>query len=348
MQNALKPFGAKATDLFNQQFNRSRLTLTALYVIILAVILFVSGNATHFLFSQRLDDRFFQVEILVDTQPGRRQPPPDVATVNADLMEVTLTVNGVLLLIAGVLSYWLAGLTLRPIQTAYNKQRQFLSDVSHELRTPLAILQTNVENEQEAAKTQEAKLITESYLEEIKRMSRLVNDLLTLSRLGDQKTIVENEIIDVTSLLKESVMRLKPLAEKQGVTLLSSLEETQEVLVAVPNKDLLMQAITNVILNAILYNKEQGQVEIKTTREDLVWNICVQDTGVGIAQEHLSKVFDRFYRADKSRSRRTGGSGLGLSITQSILHACGGFITLASELGKGTTVVMTLPIHKAS
>ncbi|MFH1252765.1 MAG: ATP-binding protein [Candidatus Uhrbacteria bacterium] len=348
MLNELKQSGAKVTDLFSRQFHCSRLMLTAMYVIILAVILFSSGTITRAIFSQRLDMRFDRWEIYSDGVIGRL-PPPRIDDVRDDLQEVTFFVNGLLLLVAGILSYWLAGLTLQPIQAAYNKQRQFLSDASHELRTPLAILQTDLENEMSKAQSPDERLATESHLEEVKRMGRLVNDLLILSRLdGGESPAEKNRPVDFSMITRETVDRLQSIAKKFKVTLTLIQDDNFSLSVLAPSKDLLVQAITNVINNAIIYNKETGQVTVSTSVDGHTAIIKVVDTGVGITKEEAEKVFDRFYRAEKSRSRQTGGSGLGLSIVQSIINSLGGSITLTSELEKGTTVVITLPLHKTS
>lgn len=348
MPNVFKPFGEKATDSFNQQFRRSRLILTLLYVAILAIILTISGGVTRQVFSQRLVARFHPYTITIIERPERMPPIPAVDDVRADLLQSLLLVNELLLVIAGLLSYWLAGITLRPIQTAYEKQRRFLSDASHELRTPLTILQTDLENEAHQAKTDEERHAIQSHLEEVQRMTRLVNDLLTLSRLADQPPQTEAlEVVDLTSLLNACVTRLTPLAEKHHVHLLLT-PTSSPIPVATPNEDLLVQAFTNVLHNAILYNKEEGDVEISIKEEANTAVITIHDTGIGMNPHDLQRVFDRFYRADKSRSRRLGGSGLGLSIVQSILHRIHGSITMESAPNQGTTITLALPIHRAS
>src|SRR3989339_429837 len=344
MRNILKRSGAKDTDLFSHQFRRSRLILTVIYVAILAVILFSSATITRSIFSQRLTERFHSYQDFRGPRPKQMPAPPDADAVRGDLLQVTMVVNGFFLVVAGGLSYLLAGITLRPIQLAYNKQRQFLSDASHELRTPLAILQTNLENEREATKNPTTQNAIESHLEEVARMSHLVGDLLTLSRLSDGKNNAQKMLaVDLASTVRTSVDRLRTMAKKHGIGLILE-DDNQHISVLSPSEDVLMEAVTNVIHNAIVYNKDGGRVDVFVDVQGLYATILVRDTGVGIAKGEITKVFDRFYRSETSRSRQTGGSGLGLSIVQSIMHTLGGSITITSAPGRGTSVVLTLPI----
>jgi signal transduction histidine kinase len=344
MQNVLKRSGAKVTDLFEKQFFRSRWTLAFVYVIILVVVLFSSGGITRFIFSHQLENRFNRFEMYNEDR-ANRVPPPRTEDVRGDLLETTLAVNGLLLIVAGVLSYWFAGLTMRPIKEAYKKQRQFLSDASHELRTPLAILQTNIENELDATKSPIARDSIVSNLEEIKRMGALIDDLLVLSRLDARNSTVEDYMpVDLYSLVRETVERLKPIATKHGISILFEELDDFKLSVMVTDRELLARALMNVINNAIVYNKEAGSVSILILNNGRTASIIVEDTGVGIERADVEKVFDRFYRAEKSRSRQTGGSGLGLSITKSVVESHGGSIKIKSVIGEGTTVEIVLSI----
>jgi len=352
MSNASKPSGVKATGFRSDRFSRARWSLTIIYVALLAVILFFSSGIVYSFFSQRLEHRFERLDLRFNDQRliiGEISPPPTSAEVLEDLLFSLLFVDGFFLVIVGFLSYWLAEATLKPIKDAYEFQKQFLSDASHELRTPLAILQTDLENELIVEKSLEARVVFESHLEEVKRMSRLVGDLLTLSRIADGENIVKkNTVVDLQTVVSETVERLQSIAKKNNISLIFNPDEKLYLPVLTSSRDLLVQTITNVVNNAIIYNKELGQVNVSTTINGRLAVVKIEDTGVGISKEEIKKVFDRFYRAEKSRSRQTGGSGLGLSIVHSIVNSLGGSVTLTSELGKGTTVMISLPIHKAS
>ena len=348
MPNALKPFGEKDTELLSGRFHQARMRLTLIYVVILAVILFSSSGSIYSMFSNRLDHRFARLPRRLELilPPGFLAPSP--AEVRTDLVNSLTIVNGFLLLLAGVLSYWLAGITLQPIQAAYNRQRRFLSDASHELRTPLAILHADLENDLvDPAGTELSRQRAKSHLEEVKRMSLLVGDLLTLSRLdehGERGPLFIR--LDLTDVLSDVVHRLQSVATHHRVALAFAVVEEHVFVVA--NKELLIQALGNVIKNAILYNKENGSVAVSLKTEDGRAVVRVADTGIGIAQDDLARIFERFYRTDESRSRRTGGSGLGLAIAQSVLKQFNGSIALESVLGVGTTVTISLPLVKAS
>lgn len=341
MRNELPPFGERGTASLSGRFRRARLSLTMIYATLLFLILTLSGGITYGAFSQRLEYRYESFRAhrsVVVVETGAVNP----TEVRRDLFDALLAVNAVLLLSAGVLSYHLAGWTLRPIQAAYERQRQFLSDASHELRTPLAILQTDLENSRTTNPD------AESHLEEVQRMGRLVNDLLALSRLDEEAAAKRPmELVDVAAAAREAVDRLRSMAEKSGIAL--QYEGASDfVVMALVDRELLQQALSNVIRNAIAYNKENGAVTVATSVDRNKVAIRITDTGIGIAEEDVKKIFDRFYRVDKSRSRAHGGSGLGLAIVRSILEYFGGTVQVTSVLHEGTTVTLILPLQKAS
>lgn len=344
MQSAFKPFGERDTGSFREHYTRTRLQLTLIYSVISIALLVVSGSITRTVFSERLDQRF---AIIVDRKDRVHSVilPINADDVRSDLSNTLLLVNGVLVALSVLASYWLATRTLRPIQEAYDRQRQFLSDASHELRTPLAILQANLENERDGGSS-ELRASAESHLEEVKRMSTLVGDVLSLSKLEHTGSDAAQVPMTVNDVLQKVVDRLSPIATKHHVNL--TLEDAPETFTVLATEEPLIRVLTNVIENAILYNKPQGSVNVSMQRED--GNVCIDiaDTGVGIADHDVQKIFDRFYRADKSRSRRTGGSGLGLSIARSIVESFGGTIAMKSTVDIGTTVSIVLPIHNAS
>jgi signal transduction histidine kinase len=349
MQNGLKQYGARATGSLSGRFHHARVRLTLIYVAILAAILFVSSYTIYSTFSNRLQQRFRHVPAaaVIRGLPLDRMAPviPSQDQVQTDLVYSLFLVNGILLVAAAFLSYGLAGITLEPIQEAYERQRKFLSNASHELRTPLAILQTDLENTLEGPETdKEARKQAESHLEEVGRMGKLVDDLLTLSRLDENDPCrYDTKAYDLVSIVKDEVDRLQPLAERESVTLQFLPGDIRAVRVEL-NKELFQQALTNIIKNAILYNKKGGTVKVTLHHEAKHEVVKISDTGVGMSKEEVAQVFQRFYRVDKSRSRQTGGSGLGLSIASSAMERLGGAITIESIPKEGTTVALFLPI----
>jgi signal transduction histidine kinase len=347
MQNALKQFEEKGTALLSGQFSRARLELTLIYAIILGVILIISSLIIYSFFSHRLDLRVaHRVQIAPIYFTDDNISFPDAA--RADLGLTLFTVNGILLAVAISLSYILAGITLHPIQQTYEKQRRFLSDASHELRTPLAILQTDLENElSEKSIRPTEKERAESHLEEVTRMGSIVKDLLLISRLDTQSDNPKKlESLNFLTTAQDVVDRLTPYAQKHEVTLISKLPTMPVIINA--NTEHISQAITNLIKNGIDYNKKNGSVTLSMIMEKNIATLRIEDTGAGMSKEHVAKAFDRFYRADESRTRATGGSGLGLSIVRSIAKTYAGSVALESTKDKGTTARLSFPLQEAS
>ncbi len=348
MRTASKPSGAKAIASRSDRFWGARAQLTLTYTAILAVILCISSSIIYTAFSKRLTERFERFP----PRPAIVSPetilPPRAEDVLHDLINALVLVNGLLLVLASVMSYWLAGITLEPIQAAYERQRRFLSDASHELRTPLAILQADLENNLSTlGLSKTAQEQAESHLEEVARMATIVKDLLLLSRLDETTLPTEaSREVDLVTFLQDVNERFQNFAQQHQVTL--SFAPSLSTLPIITKSELLTQAVSNLVKNAIVYNKPAGTVEIRLAGDRSSAQIQIQDTGIGMSPEDVDKVSERFYRVDKSRSRQTGGSGLGLSITRSIIDQLQGSIEMKSEFGQGTTVTVTLPVSSSS
>lgn len=348
MQNVLKPFGERAIGLRSVLLRSARARLTFVYVVILAVILFLSSSIAYSIFSQRLERRF-------ETLPPRAQRlilltdpiQPTAEQLRGDLIDSLTIVNAILLTLAGIASYWLAGLTLEPVEEAYDRQRRFLGDASHELRTPLAILQTDLENELHQSTDEKRQNSIRSKLEETGRMSKLIDNLLMLSRLDEDEREhpqLRHAIIDVRSIIADCVGRLEQFAKQRGIKIGVRENETTRITLDT-NQDLFVDAVQNVIKNAIVYSKDGGEVTISINQHGRIITIRVDDRGVGIPEHDLPHVFERFYRSDKSRSRESGGSGLGLAIVRSIMHKLHGEVSIKSREGKGTSVTLCFPTY---
>ncbi len=345
MPNASKPSGARVTGLLSGRFHAARLKLTAVYTVILLVILCISSGVIYSAFANQLAQRFRRFQIGPNMVVTEDFIPPRQQDVLDDLVFSLYVVNGALLLIAGAASYWLAGVTLEPIQKAYDDQRRFLGDASHELRTPLAVLKIDIENRLDDSTTgDDERRRLASNLEEVDRMGRLVNDLLKLSRLDEERAekTPSPSRTDLRKAVEASVARLQPLADERKVAVDWTADGSGLEVMA--DEALLSQAVDNVIKNAIIYNKPAGAVVISAEKDGGFAIVKVTDTGVGISDEDVPKVFDRFYRADSSRTRATGGSGLGLSIVSAAMEKLGGTAELESKLGEGTTVTLKMPL----
>jgi heavy metal sensor kinase len=230
--------------------------------------------------------------------------------------------------------------TFDRLERSFNRQRQFVSDASHELRTPLSVIlsQSEIILRRERS-AEEYKDGLTAILEASRLMSHIVRKLLTLARLGGDKVELKMENRDLVAIINEAVGLLKPLATPKGITINLSADE-QHVISG--DRAALLELFTNIIDNAIKYNLPQGEIDISIKKEQGFVVIEVKDTGIGIHEKDLDNVFDRFYRADKSRSKEIGGIGLGLSICDEIVKLHGGKINIKSKLHEGTIVTVYL------
>jgi signal transduction histidine kinase len=224
-------------------------------------------------------------------------------------------------------------------------QRRFVADAAHELRTPLTALGGMVEMLQMGADRGDRATIDRmlnSMEKEIARLTRLVRDLLSLSHLDAEQPLL-NEPVELAPLVSEVA---------NDTRLLSAGQEIDTAISAAPivlgDRDRLKQALLNLAANALAFTPPGGRVRLDLRERGQLAELVVSDTGVGIAADLLPRVMDRFVRADPSRSRATGGSGLGLPIARSIVEAHGGTIRLESEEGQGTRAIIELPIVRRS
>ena len=232
--------------------------------------------------------------------------------------------------------------TLTSLDESFRQLRQFTADASHELRTPLAAIRAigEVGLDRDGSK-QEYRELVGSMLEEVNRLTRLVDDLLMISR-GDSGSIQLNcSPVRIIDLVRDTVSLLEPLADEKEQTLALSGDETATV---DADPIFLRQALINVVHNAIKYSPRQATIDLGVDRETPGFvTLSVRDAGPGIAPEHRSRIFDRFYRVDRGRSRDAGGFGLGLAIAQWAVEAHKGSILVSSAPGDGSTFRISLP-----
>jgi signal transduction histidine kinase len=242
------------------------------------------------------------------------------------------------------ISMFLASKAIKPIKASWEKQNAFVADASHELRTPLAVVNSNLEivmeNENETVGSQNKWL--SNVQGELERMKKLVDDLLFLARADSEGEEMTKEIIDLSGLLWKIYDLFTPLAQKKGLQLILQNKDNIAVL---GNEYRIKQLITILLDNAIKHTSIGGNIELRLEADINNLQLSIRDTGEGIPKEYLKKIFDRFYRVDKSRSRSQGGSGLGLAIAKCIVDEHRGTINVASEIGKGTEFKIVLPIE---
>jgi len=221
-------------------------------------------------------------------------------------------------------------------------RKQFVADVSHELRTPLTTIKSYVEtlmsdDIDDNARNRFLQVVNK----EVDRMVRLVKDLLLLSNLDSNKYAMKKETIDLKKMLTDVVSNMRLLAYNKSQQLYTKFCE--EDITVEGDADKLEQVFINVINNSIKYTPNNGKIEISAALVGDKAIVTITDNGIGIPREDIEKVFERFYRVDKARSRELGGTGLGLSICKEIVSAHKGTIEIESELNRGTSVRICLP-----
>lgn len=223
-------------------------------------------------------------------------------------------------------------------------RREFVANVSHELRTPITTIKSYAETildmaDESAPETGFLKVIEN----EADRMTRIVTDLLTLSKLDNSaKQALDKKVFDLARLVESVVEKLKINANNLGLTLVFKKEGDTSSFFG--DKDRMEQVITNIVSNAVKYTPSGGNVEVVCSAKYAEAIVRVTDNGIGIPEKDLPRIFERFYRVDKARSRESGGTGLGLAIAKELVEMHGGKIEIKSREGKGTSVIIRVPM----
>lgn len=328
-------------------FNTARTKLTAWYIVILmsvsiafSIVIYrgMSVEVERFAYLQRIrfERRFTELGI----------PPPPFADeeviqeMKNHVVMVLLGINGVILVVMGGLSYFLAGQTLRPIQEMMETQDRFISDASHELKTPLTAMKSSLEVYVRDPKLtlHEAKSVLKDNINEVNRLQLLSESLLTLSESDIQSSF--------TSVVLDEVMY-------QSVRLIGHSADKKQIRITIPSfgdvtvsgdKSKLIELFVILLDNAVKYSDKNSTISISKQIHKKGIEIHIQDEGCGIDENDLPHIFDRFYRSDSARKKQeVGGYGLGLSIAKKITEVHDGQIKITSKQQKGTTVSLWFP-----
>ncbi len=263
-----------------------------------------------------------------------------------DLLRVLLVTGAGGVVLASIGGFWLAGRALQPTRAAMERQRQFVADASHELRTPLTLIRASAEAIQGGSA---GKLDVEDreslgdIVSESDRMAGLVEELLTLARLEEGRLDLRRERVSGTDLIAAALREAEVLSQGKALELKMEAPEPVELQCDAAR---IGQVLRILVDNAVRHTPAGGSITIGVRSAAGDAEFWVQDTGPGIAPEHLERIFERFYRADEPRSRQSGGSGLGLSIARRIVEAHGGKIEARSSGGLvGTRIVFRLPLQ---
>jgi signal transduction histidine kinase len=333
-------------------FHRARLKLTAWYILLAFIItcLFslLSYNGLRFELEQGLQRQrvFFQQGFMVPNGPPitilRRTDPELMQDLRMHLIFRILYIDGAIILIAAIGGYLLAGRSLKPIQKMVDEQNRFITDASHELRTPLTSLRSELEASLLSKKMseKEARDVLRSNLEEVISLQNLSDNLLELAT--KEKPLQQHSLgtVDILEVIEESIKKIIPLAKKKHIIIDNKVKSTE----INGERGYLTELFVILLDNAIKYSNSHTTVKLTSSNKDKAVIIAVKDEGIGISKEDQEKIFERFYRSDRSRTKsKTKGYGLGLAIAQQIVTDHRGTIHVKSELDKGTTFTVSLP-----
>ena len=223
-------------------------------------------------------------------------------------------------------------------------RRDFVANISHELKTPIGGISILAEAISEGSDDPEmVKNFSERMKIEASRLSHLVQEIIDLSRIQDQNTTQNSQIVSLKHVIEEAIYQSKVRAEKRHVEINFVCEEDIEFF---GDRKQLVMAISNLVENAINYSPERTTVNVLLKKNEEIAEITISDQGVGIAEEDIDRIFERFYRVDSARSRETGGTGLGLSIVKHVISNHGGDVQVWSVPGTGSTFTVLLPLNQ--
>ena len=334
-------------------FESTRLKLTAWYLLI---IMLISGLfSVAFYHSSTRELQRIIIRLKTDRQlqesgspftislPRPRNLPSleELQDVQQRSLVTLVIVNGVILVLAGGAGYFLAGRTLKPIKKMIDEQNDFISNASHELRTPLATLSVEMETSllEKRISDEEARKLIKSNLEEISSLKVLANNLLRLTQVHTLNGQNTTSNLSIHEIITSAHKKVAALANQKHITI--SIDATDGIIEG--NVSEITEALVIILDNAIKYSNFHKTIKISTENNNQQVSIHITDQGIGISTKDFPHVFERFYRADKSRSQ-TDGFGLGLSIAKNIIEQHGGTISVTSTVKKGTTFTVTLPL----
>ena len=332
-------------------FDRARLKLTAWYLLIITVISILFSIAFYRLSVSELERlRRLQTIRQEVNQNGFGFPvvrqrlvpaynPTEIDQSERRLRLILLAIDVLILSISGLAGFFLAGRTLKPIQEMMEEQNRFITDASHELRTPLTALKSEIEVSlrDKSLKLAEAKDLLKSNLEEVNSLQALSDGLINLTQYKRNQLVFQK--ISLKEIADEAQRKVSTLAKNKEITLSNKVKDD----VISGNKQMLIELLVILLDNAVKYSPEKTTVKLNSIRSDSSVELTVADQGIGISKSDQTHLFDRFFRADKSRTKDTPGYGLGLSIAKEIVAKHNGHIKVDSEEGRGTTFIVQLP-----
>ncbi len=285
--------------------------------------------------SQPIIDSQGEVIAVVQVAESRQAQDQIVNT----LRNVLLAVGGAGLVFAGAVGYVLSGRSMRPVNAAFERQKSFVADAAHELRTPLSIISANAEalDMQSSVVDEEDKDLLSGIRSESTYLAALVTKLLEMARL-DFEEGQSNSEVDLASTVRDACEAISTIAGPRGIVV--EPPEFDRPIAVRGDRVLVRLIVLSLLDNAVKYSGDRSKIVVDMDTTASTASVQIRDAGPGIPPEHLERVFDRFYRVDKARSRSTGGAGLGLAIAQRAAESIRGKLSLKSELGSGTVATV--------
>lgn len=263
-----------------------------------------------------------------------------------NLLRTFIFIGLLSLIVLFAISIYFTNRAIKPLEETFKKQKQFIADASHELRTPLAIIKTNIsllgENKKQTIESQWKWI---NYIDsQSNRMSTLINEMLSLANLDSNKKNEDFVNLNLSKVLNDSLLVFEVVIFEKGLILEENISEN-----IIINADInQMKKLISILMdNSIKYTDENGKITVSLSREKNKAKLIIKNTGKGIENRYLEKIFERFYRVDDSRDRSTGGYGLGLSIAKAICEEHKGKIYAESNQGKDTSFIVELPLTKS-
>ena len=334
-------------------FHSARINLTIWYIVIsMAVSIFFSAGIYFILHRELVRNELrsrFRFEMMRQEYPemDERYMPRKlpIETTEKSIAINLFYINLIILALSTLAGYFLAGRMLEPIEDMVAKQNQFVADASHELRTPLTSLKTSIEVNlrDKTLDLKQARIVLDENLDDVNKLQRLSEHLLALASF-QSGGLRSDEHIATKDVIKKAVQAVSYQAKEKNISIKLKGGSSQ----ITGDMKRLTDAFVIFLDNAVKYSPDKSTVRIASITTDTNVKISITDEGVGIAKKDQQRIFERFYRADSSRSKSTGGYGLGLAIAQDIISAHGGTISVVSH-GKdqGSTFTVTLPIIKS-
>ena len=334
-------------------FKSARIKITAYYLLIIMAVT-VSFSAAAYrsttrqmeraleMQERRVKNRFFNI-------PNPPFPPNEpiidketVKQIEKEILTRLLLINVLILIGAGIPGYWLAGKTLKPIEEMVEKQKKFTADAAHELKTPLTAMKTDLEVNlrDKNLDLKKAKTVLESTINDIDSLTLLTNSLILQSKYQNYKN-GKKDPINLKESAQNVIAKLEPTTKEKKIKINLDADEIK----IQGDENFVRELLTILVDNAIKFGKKEGKIEISIKAKNNCAQISVKDNGIGIDEKDIPYIFDRFYKADTSRSKNEApGFGLGLSIAKEIVEAHKGRIFVKSKKDTGTEFLIKLPL----